>query len=558
MIRRLNKTSIRTVKTLHTPVYDGKQFVTRQYLLHHIALLDKVLNATSYNKSILYTGKYKKLPQLITSQDSVRVNNVVRDMLESLQMDEAFDQQRQRDPSSKLGKIGLQLFMDCHQNNITPVSTSLTKSLTEQFNRYPERTTIVGIEEGISEVRQFLREKKIQLREPWEIDPLVDKLAHLSKDAETIKKVLSLLDYKLFADDIVRVNRGKKTTDEIDISKGWKYPTGIVDTNDAYLRSLQFSKKNLITINRDSLVLVYDGTLRDAGRILPSLHYAAKQEKSLLLIVTGDCTGDALTSITINNNKNKRKGIQSETVVMKYLARDHNNTQLQENLDLIRFLKLPLGLGSVYNQDFSEYVPSAASAKQFFGSVESIKATTGEAFLYNTQDADDEINNSSLRTTVTVNVGGESEFEIDQRRAALDNIINNILCHGLAQGFVPSYGVALAKSIANLDAGNVDKSNLQSVGKYAVMESLTYPLENAMNNLYSLDRFSTAKLISQTIADSDFTTAYLDKPTSMVDSGLLEPWDKLDTCLANVTNFIRLISSCDVLVTRFFDKPKRK
>lgn len=91
MIRRLNKTSIRTVKTLHTPVYDGKQFVTRQYLLHHIALLDKVLNATSYNKSILYTGKYKKLPQLITSQDSVRVNNVVRDMLESLQMDEAFD-----------------------------------------------------------------------------------------------------------------------------------------------------------------------------------------------------------------------------------------------------------------------------------------------------------------------------------------------------------------------------------------------------------------------------------------------------------------------------------
>lgn len=93
------------------------------------------------------------------------------------------------------------------------------------------------------------------------------------------------------------------------------------------------------------------------------------------------------------------------------------------------------------------------------------------AFLYNTQDADDEINNSSLRTTVTVNVGGESEFEIDQRRAALDNIINNILCHGLAQGFVPSYGVALAKSIANLDAGNVDKSNLQSVGKYAVMES---------------------------------------------------------------------------------------
>lgn len=142
--------------------------------------------------------------------------------------------------------------------------------MTEQFNRYPERTTIVGIEEGISEVRQFLREKKIQLREPWEIDPLVDKLAHLSKDAETIKKVLSLLDYKLFADDIVRVNRGKKTTDEIDISKGWKYPTGIVVTNDAYLRSLQFSKKNLITINRDSLVLVYDGTLRDAGRILPS------------------------------------------------------------------------------------------------------------------------------------------------------------------------------------------------------------------------------------------------------------------------------------------------
>ena len=226
---------------------------------------------------------------------------------------------------------------------------------------------------------------------------LIDKLAFTQQDATTMKNVMDQLNYELPSDDIVRVVRGNTMEDTIDLSKGWKYRAGVLDTNEPYLRSLQIDKKKLVTVSESSLVLIFDGTLRDADKIQPSLHYATKQKQSLLLIVNGDVTGDALAAITINNNKNNRNGNPSKTIILKYFDKDHDNISLQENYDLVKFCQLPQGLGSIYSPKFSEYVPSSASANLFFGSMEAIKATTGECFLYNPSAAlDDEIKNLSL------------------------------------------------------------------------------------------------------------------------------------------------------------------
>lgn len=556
MLRRINRPSVRSVKTLHTPIYDGRQLATRQYLLNDIAILDNVLNSTSHNKSILYTSKYKRLPLMISGNDSVRVNQFVRELSDSMQLSETLNQQRQRDPAKKLGKIGLQLFMSCHDNNITPLSTSLTCNLMKHYNRYPYKETVEGICESIAQVREIIDQNKIILDEPRDIDKLVDKLAKTTRDAETIKRVLSILDYQLYSDDVVRVVRGRKTYDEVEVAEGWKYPCGVMNTDEAYLRSLELPTNKIVSINKESLVVVFDGTLREADKILPSLHYASKQGKSLVVVVSGECVGDALTAITINNNKNKRQGVDCRTVILRYIEKDHNNTRLEENLDFIQFLKLPRALGSIYSPKFSECVPSSASAPEFYGVIESLKATTGEAFLYNSQEPEEEINNDALRTTLTVKVGGDSEFEIDQRRAELDHIANDVLCHGLADGWVPTLGVALAKSIPYLKIS--DREDQKRVGTEAVTESLTLPLEHAMSNLFYFNKFKAAQLIGQTITEPEFTTAYLEEPTCMRQAGLLEPWNKVDKCLSNVANFIKLLSSCDVLIAKFFDKPKKK
>ncbi|SCU80410.1 LADA_0B07250g1_1 [Lachancea dasiensis] len=541
-------TASRSVKTLHTPIYNGSELTTRQNLLSHIGLLEKILISASYDRSMLYSGKYKKLPQVISGNDSVNVNFVLKEFLTSLQLAEAENLNIQRDPSVKLGKIGLQLFMDCHQGNVTAFGALLSRALLESYNKCPTREMVFELETALKKVQTFLRENRVVSQEPRDIDRLVHKMCTHEKNAASIIRVLRELDYNLVSDDVVRVARGKRTQDDIEVSKGWKFATGVIDTNDAYLRSLQVHKNKLVSISSPMLVLVHDGHLREANNILPALHYATKQKKNLVLVVNGDCKGDALAAITIHNNKNRRQNVDSQVVVLKYSSR--RGKVLQEDLDFITFLKLPHGMGSIYSPTISEFVPSSASASQFFGTLESLKATTGEAFLYNSGI---DIQNDASRTTVTLHVGGQSEFEIDHRRAELDHVINNVLCHGLSQGWVPSQGVSLAKCVKVLESS----SDAHHLGNQALIENLTAPLENALRNSYGAQKYQASRLVTETINDLQFTNAYLPDKTSTIEHGILEPWNKLDQTLSGVTSFIKLVASCEILVTRFFDKPRK-
>lgn len=554
------RTVIRSIKTLHTPVIKTNEPATGVALLEGVKLLDRVINSSSYNKSLISTGKYRSKPQVITSQDALKLQNVVRELLDSNQMREAISGPKFLDIKEKLGKIGLQLFVDCNDGNIIPMSAPLTHILMEQYFKSPCKETLTGMIQSLEQVRTFLRSNKISVQSREEVDALVGKLCQTKKDSATVRKVLDSLDYKLSSPDIVRVVKGQRVEDEVAVSRGWRFPAGVLDTNDAYLRSLQLPEKKLVSIDKDILVLLYDGTLNDASKILPTLNYAAKNQKSVLVIVTGDCLGDALTSITISNNKNRRQGNSSRTVVMKYDARASGDLSLQENHQLIEFLGLPNGASSIYSPEFSPYVPSKMCADQFYGSLNSFQATTGEAFLHNSGTWEDHgAANKFLQMTITVKVGGTSELEIDHRRNLLDNIINNTLCHGLSTGFVPAYGIALVKAIPSITKrSEIDLKT--KLGVDSVIMALAAPMSRAIENVYGFSRFQVTGIVAETLRERNFTRAPLAPDSEALDllkEGLLEPWEKIDKCLANVSTYIKLLSSCNTIVAQVFERPKK-
>ncbi|QLQ80405.1 hypothetical protein HG537_0D04060 [Torulaspora globosa] len=553
--------AIRSIKTLYTPVIKTNEPTSKIALLEGIKLLDNVMNSTSYNKSLISMGKYRSKPQILTSQDAVKLQNVVREFLDSNQVREAMSDPKFVDINEKLGKIGLQLFIDCHDGNIIPMSGSLSCILMEQYYKSPCKETLMGILQSLEQVRRFLKSNKISVQSREEIDALVGKLCQTNKDFEIIRKVLDSLDYKLWSPDIVRVVRGQRVEDELIVSKGWRFPAGVLDTNEAYLRSLQLPEKKLVSIDKDVIVLLYDGTLNDASKILPTLNYASKNQKSVLVIVTGDCLGDALTSITISNNRNRRQGNNSRTVIMKYDARANGNLTLQENHQLIDFLGLPNGSSSIYSPDFSPYVPSKMCADQFYGKLDSLQATTGEAFLHDSGAWEDHtIGNKFLQMTITVKVGGTSELEIDHRRSQLDSIINDTLYHGLSTGVVPAYGIALAKAIPSINRqSEIDLKT--KLGVDSVIMALTVPMSRAIKNVYGFSRFQVTGIIADTLRERNFMKAPLAPDSEALDlfkEGLLEPWSKIDKCLANVATYIKLLSSCNTIVAQVFEKPKKR
>ncbi|EJT42175.1 TCM62-like protein [Saccharomyces kudriavzevii IFO 1802] len=561
-----NHQTRRTIKTLHTPIYRTKNLHVLRDMLSGIKLLDKIINSSSYNKTLIHEPKYKSRAQVVSSQDTVRLNSVIRELLDSLQMDETTNTKLQSNKPRKLGRVGLQLFMDCSPDILTSTSTSLTSFLLEQYLKYPEEEVVNGILIGLKHIRDFLEKKKIMVKGQSEIDALVDQFAISSLDGRSVKKVLQAINYELFSDDVVRVVNGNKTDDEIDVSKGWKYPAGILDSNEAYLRSLELPKKKLVSIDREMLVLMYDGTLRDANKILPTITYARNLKKSVLLIVNGDCTGDALTSITINNNRNKRENNESRTVIMKYSGKANDNLALQENYDFIKFLRLPCGYDSIYSPEYSQLVPSKMCANKYYGSVGSIKATTGEAFLYNKIDFQatptNKASKSFLRKTVTLSVGGRNEIEIDQRRNTLDNFLNNTLCHGLAEGFVPGYGVSLLKTIPGLNKLRANESDFMTkLGMNAVLSAVVLPSQVAFSNAYGYNHYEISNLIADAINENSFQMVKFSPnsgPVDTVKSGSLEPWSKMDSSLAGIGTFIKLLTSCNIIVTCIYEKPDRR
>lgn len=554
--------SIRTIKTLHTPVYEMSSLSTKQSLMRGIELLDNVVNSTTYNKTLLQLPKYNTKPKFITSRDSIRLQHIVREFLDGLQMDEIMTGRERQDHQSRLAKVGLQLFCEIHERNILPISTSLTLNLMGEYAKNPNVATLGAMLNGLEKVRTFLKENVIHLSSNFDIDALVDKLTILREDSETVKQVLKALEYKLYSDDLVRIVKGRKTTDEIDVSKGWKFPAGILDTNEAYLRSIELPKKKLVSVD-NMIALVYDGTLRDANSVLPTLHYASKCQKSLLLMITGDCTGDALASIVINNNKNKRKSINSQTFIIKYDTKANGGVSLQENHDLLQFLRLPQGFTSIYSPDYSSLVPSKMCANQYYGELDSLKATTGEAFLYNPIEwANEEKKSPFTKMTITVNVGAQSEIEIDHRRNFFDNLINEILCHGLSKGFIPGYNVALAKAVPILEKLVLTAQDVDAkMGYEALIMALAQPLQRSLTNAFGYNEFTSTSLLADTIKDLNFSTAAIEPMKGVQDlskMGILDPWNKVDRCLASVSSFLKLLTSCEKTIAQVYEPPKKR
>ena len=558
----------RSLKTRCTAVFSADDPATRLYLVKHIKLLDKVLNSATYNKPLLYGGKYNSVPKLVEPKDWLQLQQVIKNLLSSFQQPQTTSRDLQG-LNDTVSRLGVGLLEEIFGSEVTGTSTTLILNLIEQYNKKPGKETVEGIIYALEQLKKFLRTNKVFLRDNQEIDKLVDGLTSSERDAQLVKKTLQTLDYKLVTDDVVRLVNGRKMEDEIEVSKGWKFPTGIFSSNDPYLRSLDMQNKSLLAIDQEMFVLVFDGTLRDSKDILPTLAYINKQNKPLLLVVTGGCTDDALVSITINNNKNRRENSNAKVIILKYSAEQNNGLSIQENPDFIQFLKLPEGMVSIYSPEFSDFVPSTVSGPMYYGRLESLRATTDEALLYNPTaigaKETDLASNQFLRTTVTVSVGGDSEQQIRTRRSLLDNIINNVLCNGLANGFIPSYGIALAKAIPFLSVlkeGEPEDENYASkvIGIDGLLSCLDIPMIVALSNTTGMNRTQVKTLVAETM-NTDFCSAVLSsgaEPQDVTSMGWLEPWNRMDESLAKVIAYLKLVLGPNTVITRVYDQPTKR
>lgn len=559
--------SKRCIKTLHTPVIkvpDDK----RHLMLNHLITLNQILSKTQYNRNILYEDKYKSHPQMISSKDNYKLQKLIENIVMNWEKQEI--KSKDRSEEVKLSKIGLRLFMDScssFKNADFLIATDLSIELLKLYIRSPnKKDTLDEIRSLLESMLNYLNDKKIFIHEnPAKIDSLIATLYPQHKTL--LKKVLHELNYQLNEDDIVRVVRGKTFQDHIETNKGWKYNCGLKDDNNRYLSSLGLldtsgqKNKKLVTINEECLVLfVDDKVLRDVNKVLPTLNYISRLDKPLVIFTSGNVFGDALNAISMHNNKSKRQNKKSQVLIFQYFDTSNSGLKLGENMDFINFCQLPKGQQSIYSQKFSEFTPSKITSDQYYGKLDSIKATTGEAFLYNDKHNIEE--NSNLKTTITLSVGGTNEFEIDQKRMELDYILNDFLAQSIKSGVVPGLGVSLVKAVAHSVLDVASPSTMQH-HKQEYINIFSNSMANSIVQKFQADQFSANGRVSQTLYSNKqaaMDEAFVDdnfKPISMSEHGYLDPYNKLGGTLQAVDTFLKMACSCDTFVTKVYDTGKK-
>ncbi|CCH62237.1 hypothetical protein TBLA_0G03000 [Henningerozyma blattae CBS 6284] len=565
----LQLSAIRSITTLQTPIHNLSNVETINSLTKSITLLDDILNSSSHNKTLLYKSKYKRTPESLSSQESTRLEHVVKNFLIDQQKNEITSSIKEQlsNPENRLSQLGLQFFLECNRGNLTPLSTTLSRYILEGIRKNPTTDTIKHIHLSIEMIRKFIKDNRVTNIKPKQIDILIKKLSNSQKDFDTIQQILKPIDYKIYSDTSIIFQKGKTREDSITISDGYQFPTGIIQGNEPYLRSIDIPKKKLLSFNdKPLLTLVYDGSLVDARYILPAINYATRESKSLLLIINGNCSGDAINAISIHNNKNKRQNIDSKVIVMKYDESSFNGISIQENSKLLEFLKLPKGIESIYSPTFSPTIPSKVSSRDYFGELKSMKCTVGEAILFNDIKLNHDCSklDNFLKKTITVNLGGDSQFEINRRIESMDNLVNNFLLNGLKDGFVPSHGNFIIKSNSFVTTGEnkrpkTFKNNLLFD---ALISALAIPSKNALINSQGLNSIQVAEMSMKTSVFDGFFNACLSHEDHALQDvrqlGILEPWNKMDETLYNVSTMIRLLYSCSTIISGIFEKPKKR
>lgn len=101
---------------------------------------------------------------------------------------------------------------------------------------------------------------------------------------------------------------------------------------------------------------------------------------------------------------------------------------------------------------------------------------------------------------------------------------------------------------------------MTKVGINAVLSAVILPSEVAFKNAYGYNYYEINSLIAGAINEKSFPMAKFSpnsEPVNTVKDGNLEPWSKMDSCLAGVETFIELLTSCNTIITCVYKKPER-
>lgn len=301
-----------------------------------------------------------------------------------------------------------------------------------------------GIDKTLQEAFYFLDDAAIKISSLNEIEMAAEALSKSPPIAKVIREAFE----KVSLSGHIEVVLGKSIETSVRSFEGLEVETELFSPH--FLKEEPFEIEN-------PFILLTDNTITSAQEILPVLKFA-KEKDSPLLIIAKEVTGEALSTLVMNN-------VQNILTVVSLKVRESEKKELEilRKLSGANFISDKLGL-------------SLDGALNSLGKAKKVILSKKKMTLLNGNEKDPFLKEGK---TAVIEVGGFSEEDAREKKELFEKTLYGCKL-ALESGFAPGGG-ALLYHFSNTKAENILSSE-EKVGEEILKEALKAPIKQLIQN----------------------------------------------------------------------------
>ena len=411
-----------------------------------------------------------------------------------------------------------------------------------------------GINLAVDTAVKFLKEKSKTVSTNEEIAQVGTISANGEKE---IGEMLASAVAKVGKEGVITIEEAKSFQTELDIVEGMQFDRG-------YISPYFVTNSEKMTCELENpFILIHEKKLSGLQPLLPVLE-AVVQSGRPLLIIAEDIEGEALATLVVNKLRgglrvsavkapgfgDRRKAILEDIAILT------GGTLISEDIGIkLENVNMTM-LGSckkvIITKDNTTIVEGSGSKEDISARCSQIKANIQDS----TSDYDIEKLKERLAKlsggVAVISVGGATEVEVKEKKDRVDDAMHATKA-AIEEGVVPGGGVALLRSIAQLDSIKVANED-QRVGVNIIRHALCSPARQIANNA----GVEGSVVVSKILEISDFNHGYdaaSDVYTDMFKAGIIDPTKVVRTALQDAASIVGLLLTTETVVV---EKPEPK
>lgn len=404
-----------------------------------------------------------------------------------------------------------------------------------------------GIDKAVSAVVENL---KSQSQEVGENAEKIKQVASISaNNDDTIGALISEAFGKVGKEGVITVEEAKGTDTMVDVVEGMQFDRGY---QSPYFVT---NPEKMVAELENPYILLVEKKISSMKELLPVLEPVAQAGKSLL-IISEEVEGEALATLVVNKLRgslkiaavkapgfgDRRKAMLEDIAILtggQVISEERGFTMENATLEM-------LGTAEkiTIDKDNTTIVNGGGDEAQIKGRVNQIKAQMETT----TSDYDREKLQERLAKlaggVAVLYVGAASEVEMKEKKDRVDDALHATRA-AVEEGIVPGGGVALVRSISNLNIEGINPD--ETTGIKIVKRAIEEPLRQIVANAGGEGSVIVAKVAD---GSGDFGyNAKNDEYVNMYEAGIIDPTKVVRVALENAASVAGMLLTTECVVT---------